>query len=204
MTDDPPAATPGPVVPGPPRGMLASGARLGAAAWWCDQVFAVAGAWVPTTDEASVRVHLAELSRVVGEHGLALRCHLPRPSGVEPEAWVVAPSPGASALVSALEDADGALTRLAGLHRAVVPRLLVRWRIDARAAGVADRGVARTLGHAHTDVLELWHEGVGLLDVLEAADADGARTALTWAGALEVDLATGGGVIPEAPTTPPM
>lgn len=204
MTDDPPPAAPGPVVPGAPRGMLALGARLGAGAWWCDQVFAVAGAWVPTTDEAAVRVHLAELSRVVGDHGLALRRHLPRPSGVDPEAWVVAPSAGASALVSALGDAEGALSRLAGLHRVVVPGLLGRWRADGGGAAMADRGVARTLGHAHTDLLGLWHDGCALLDVLVAGDPDAARTALTWAVTLEVDLAAGGGTVPEVPTAPPM
>ncbi len=206
MTADPPPASPGPIVPGPPRGMLALGARLGAGAWWCDQVFAVAGGWVPTTDEAAVRVHLAELSRVAGDHAVALRRHLPRPSGVDPEGWVVAPTDGASDLVTALTgpDAEGAVARLAALHRVIVPRLLATWRADAAGAGVAERGVARTLGHAHADLSELWHDGTGLLDALLLADPQAAATPLTWATEREVDLAAGGGTLPATPDQPPM
>lgn len=206
MTADPPPALPGPVVPGPPRGMLALGARLGAGAWWCERVFTVAGDWVPTTDEAAVRVHLAELSRVAGDHALALRRHLPRPTDVDPEGWVVPPTPGASGLVTALgrAGAEATVGRLAVLHRVVVPRLLATWRSDAAGAGVADRGVARTLRHAHADLTELWQEGSGLLDALLLADPPAAAVPLAWAVELEIDLAAGGGAVPDPPSHLPM
>lgn len=47
-------AVPGPVAAPGPGTMLALGAHLGAEVWWCDQVFSLAGAWVPTTAEVTV------------------------------------------------------------------------------------------------------------------------------------------------------
>ncbi len=203
MPADPPPAVTGPLPPGPPRSALALGAALGAGAWWCDQVFAVAGGWVPTTPEAAARSHLAELSRVVGDHGVALRRHLPRPTGTDPEAWVVAPSAGADAVVTALAGLETTPSRLAGLHRALVPRLLVAWDVHRRDPSPADRGVARTVGHAHHDLLALWHEGEGLLQAATDADPRTAGGVRASVAAVEDALTAAGGLVGPSPQAPP-
>jgi hypothetical protein len=161
---------------------------------------------VPTTDEAAVRVHLAELSRVAGDHALALRRHLPRPTGVDPGAWVVAPSDGAASLVERLggPGTDRSAVRLCVLHRVVVPRLVATWDADGRDAGVADRGVARTLAHAASDLADLGRDGTRLLDALLRDEPPAGRAALTWAVELEVGLVEGGGALPSAPSELPM
>lgn len=179
------------------------GAALGAGAWWCDQVFAVAGGWVPTTPEAAARVHLAELSRVVGDHGVALRRHLPRPTGTDPEAWVVPPSPAAGEAVASLARLDDTPARLAGLHRALVPRLLVLWDAHRRDPAPADRGVARTLGHAHHDLAALWHDGEALLEAAIDADRDLGAALAGAVTVVEGPIARGGGLVGAPPTAPP-
>lgn len=199
MPAEPPSASPGPRRPEPPRTMLALGAALGAGAWWCDQVFAVAGGWVPDAPEASVRGHLAELSRVVGEHGVALRRHLPRPTGTDPESWVTPPSDASTGVVGLLGGLDGSPARLAGLHRVVVPRLLVAWDRHRRHAGPADRGVARMLGHAHHDLVGLWHEGEGLLQTLVDDDPSALRALHGAARSVEDALVSAGGLVGPTP-----
>ncbi|WCO66513.1 hypothetical protein PO878_18610 [Iamia majanohamensis] len=203
MPADPPAVTPGPVPPGPPRDALALGAALGAGAWWCDQVFAVAGGWVPTTPEAAARIHLAELSRVVGDHGVALRRHLPRPTGTDPEAWVAPPSAGAEEAVAALAGLEATPARLAGLHRGLVPRLLVLWDAHRRDPSPADRGVARTVGHAHHDLAALWHDGEALLEAALDADPDLGAALAGAVTAVEGPTARGGGLVGPPPAAPP-
>lgn len=183
--------------------MLALGAALGAGTWWCDQVFAVAGRWVADTPEAAVRGHLAELSRVVGDHGVALRRHLPRPTGTDPESWVAPPSEASDDVVGLLAGLVGSPARLAGLHRAVVPRLLVVWDGQRRTTVPGDRGVARTVGHAHHDLVDLWHQGEALLQALVVADPAIVADVHAAAGAVEGAMVTAGGLIGPTPAGPP-
>lgn len=203
MPADPPPAVTGPTPLGPPRSTLALGAALGAGAWWCDQIFATAGGWVPSTPEAAVRAHLAELSRVVGDHGVALRRHLPRPTGTDPEMWVRPPTAPSEAVVALLVGLEATPERLAGLHRAVVPRLLVAWDLHRRNPGPSDRGPARTVGHAHHDLLALWHEGEGLLQATTDADPGAAEAADRAGAAVRSALIDAGGLAGPPPDAPP-
>lgn len=179
--------------------MLGLGAALGADVWWLEQVFARAGAWVEDTPEAAIRIHLAELSRVAGDHARALRAMLPRPAPVDPAAWVTPPSDGAEDVVATLAGAGTAEERLAGLHRVLLPRLLAGW---AAPLGPSAAGVARTVRHARTDLAELRDEGEALLHALlggpEAVDRAHAA-----ARRLEVTLVASGGLRPPAPAVPP-
>ena len=203
MPADPTPSSPGPALAAAPRSMLALGAALGAGAWWCDQAFTVAGGWVADTPEAAVRGHLAELSRVLGDHGVALRRHLPRPTGTDPEAWVAPPSEAAGDVVGLLVGLEGSPARLAGLHRVLVPRLLVTWDAQRRTTVPADRGVARTVGHAHHDLVELWHEGEALLQALVAADPPVVDDVHRASGAVEGALVAAGGLVGPTPAGPP-
>ncbi len=183
--------------------MLALGAVLGAGAWWCDQVFRVAGGWVPSTPEAAARAHLAELSRVVGDHGVVLRRHLPRPTGTDPETWVAPPFPTSSDVAGLLAALDTSPARLAGLHRALVPRLLVAWNTLRHDPSPTHRGVARTVGHAHHDLVGLWHEGEAILQTSIDADPEAAEAVLGASGAVEAALVGSGGLIGPTPPAPP-
>jgi hypothetical protein len=180
--------------------MLELGAALGADVWWLEQLFAVAGAWVPATAEAGVRAHLAELSRVAGDHAAALRSLLPRPAPVDPARWVQAPGPAAEPLVAQLSGLVGSGSRLAAAHRVLVTRLLVAW---AAPAGPSAAGPARALRHARTDLAELRDAGEALLHGLLAADPAQVQAAAAAVGAVESALVAGGGLHPPTPSAPP-
>lgn len=195
---DPPPPVPGPVLAAGPATMLELGAALGADVWWCEQLFAVAGGWVATTPEAAVRVHLAELSRVAGDHAQALRGLLPRPAPVDPAAWIAPPTPTAGEVLVA--GGDTSATRLAVVHRVLLAHLLAAW---ARPPGASAAGVARALRHARTDLVELRDEGEALLQALMAGDERHLGEAHGAARAAEAVLVSGGGLRPSPPAAPP-
>lgn len=201
MAADPLPTVPGPDVPAGPATMLELGAALGADVWWLDRIFALTGGWVPTTPEAGVRTHLAELSRVAGDHGLALRALLPRPAPVDPAAWVVEPSPAASVIVAEMEASQASAPRLSVVHRVLLPRLLGPW---ARTTGPSSVGVARALRHARTDLAELRDEGEVLLQALMAADERNVGDAHSAALRVEGLLVARGGMHPPPPSSPPI
>jgi hypothetical protein len=200
MAADPPPPVPGPVVPGGPASMLELGAALGADVWWLEQLFATAGGWVPTTPEAGVRTHLAELSRVAGDHAVALRSLLPRPAPVDPAAWV-SPPHAAPDVVAALAGQEISAVRLAVVHRVLVTRLVVAW---AAPLGPSAVGAARALRHARTDLAELRDTGEALLHALLAATPDHVTAAADAVGATESALVAAGGLRPPPPDAPPV
>jgi len=196
------AADPLPLVPGPevaagPTTMLELGAALGADVWWLERIFVAAGSWVPETAETGVRGHLAELSRVAGDHAQALRALLPRPATVDPGAWVAPPSPGAADLLASLPPPT-AVAALAMLHRVVVPRLLAGW---AAPLGPSAAGVARAVRHARIDLAELREQGEALLLAL-LVDAPSVAAAHAATLMLEEEVVATG-MRPPAPDTPP-
>lgn len=201
MAADPPPPVPGPVVPGGPASMLELGAALGADVWWLEQLFATAGGWVPTTPEAGVRTHLAELSRVAGDHAGALRGLLPRPAPVDPAAWVGPPAPAAPDVVAAVAGSDGSAVRLAVLHRVLVTRLVVAWGAPLGPSAV---GATRALRHARTDLAELRDTGEALLHALLAATPELVTAVAEAVGTTESALVAAGGLRPPPPDAPPI
>ena len=202
MAADPAPPEAGPTPVAVPRGAVEVGAALGGGVWWAERVFEVAGGWAPTAAEAAVRVHLAELSRVVGEHAVALRRHLPRPTGVDPDTWVRGRA-GADDVVAAIAAPTGSPERLAGLHRALLPRLVVAWTAHRDGAALADRGIARSLGHAVADLSAAGVDGEALLQALIGTDPSLARSAATAAGEVEAALVVTGGLLPDPPVRMP-
>ncbi len=196
MVAEPPPSAPGPRPAPAPVGMRAVGSHLGAWVWWCESLFSLTGSWVPSIGEAPARGHVAELSRVVGEAGAALEAHLPRPAPVDPREWVVPSSPVAPDVLRAL-DVEATLERLAGVHRVLVPRLLVAWSgLAATSAAGEERALRRALRHAHDDLAELWRDGEALLHAHLAVTDDGALRAGRHVGAIEELLVRAGGVVP--------
>ncbi len=181
--------------------MLELGASLGADVWWLEQLFAVAGGWVETTPEAGVRIHLAELSRVAGDHARALRGLLPRPAPVDPTAWIAPPAAAATALVTDVAGVTGSADRLAVAHRVLVTRLVVAWSAPTGPSAV---GVARPVRHARTDLAELRDGGEALLHALLAADPDRVTSVTAEVGRVEAALVALGGLHPAPPPAPPV
>ncbi|HYI60718.1 MAG TPA: hypothetical protein VEW93_02820 [Acidimicrobiales bacterium] len=200
MVADPPPSSPGPRPAPAPVGAVATSAHLGASLWWCEELFAVVGAWVPSVPEAPARAHLAELSRVLGEVADQLAAHLARPSPIEARAWVVAPSAAAPRVVEALAAPEATLDRLAGVHRVLVPRLLVAWAaLVAEPGEGTGRALVRAVRRARGDVGELGEEGEALVQAHVAVADDGARRAGHHVGVVEGALVAAGGLVPVGP-----
>lgn len=176
--------------------MLALGAHLGAEVWWCERIFALTGGWVPTTAEVGVRLHLAEVSRVAGEHARTLRGHLPRPAPVDPADWVRPPTERAVALVADLEPTTAAAERLAVVHRVLLTWLLSAWD---RPRPATSAGPTRVIGHARGDLGELRREGEALLEALLVADPTTVRGVHEVTGRCEATLVAAGGIHPPEP-----
>ncbi len=159
------------------------------------RLFEVAGEWAgsPTALDPAVRVHLDEVSIRCAEHAELWAERLPVLDGVDPELLSRPPSATVDRAFEALATEGQGITRLSGLYRVMVPRLLVTYdRHLARANPATDGPVIRVLGRVSTDHLDTWRAGMGLLQAL-LADSERVDEALAADGRLEAILATAHG-----------
>lgn len=159
-------STPGVTVgPSPPQ-VVAVG-RLGALRWAELAVFAVAGSWVPSTDDAATRVVLAGVSRRAARRAAIIGDRLPTAGTLEASIVTVPASPDLLDVVADLERLDGAPARAAALGAVVLPGIA-----DALEAllqtfsPVADATSLRTLPPL---VTELRVDAADLLRCLDGA-----------------------------------
>jgi hypothetical protein len=168
---------------------LEESARLAGGHCWVEaRLFEIAGAWVPTVPEAAARLLLDRHSRHHAWRSRQWRDRLPVLADVERDALCVAPEPAWERALERLAAADDTVGRLAGLYRAVVPRLATRYREHAARAGeVSDGASRRTLSIVSADLAGDWQEGEALLENL-ICDPDRAGAAAGAAGAVEAEL----------------
>ena len=176
-----PAAPGLPLTLGPPR------------RWWGSTAgsrtpcYSLLGQWVTDMPVAAVQIHLDAQSLRHAWHADLWADRLPVLSGVDP-AGLTVPSPSSAALFAALDGvapgtdlpgstwppADeeslarpGALPRLAGLYRVVLPRLVTSYERHLRVVSpVTDAPVARALRLVLNDEIEDWHAGERLVQRL--------------------------------------
>ncbi len=165
----------------------ATAALVGEYRWIETALYAVIGGWVADLPLAGVQVHLDAQSMRHAWHAELFADRLPVRSGVDPDA-LTRPSPVTAALLGALDGtgpagdvpdppgvaADhgpasrpGALPRLAGLYRVVLPRLVTTYTRHLRVAStVADAPLRRALTLVLRDETEDWLAGERLVQRL--------------------------------------
>ena len=171
--DDRPFPLPGVSLPLDATAPLVGGYR-----WIESALHATLGGWVVDVPLAGVQVHLDAQSMRHAWHAELFADRLPVRAGVDPDALTV-PPPAAGALLAALDgtgptDAEdgsgarpGALPRLAGLYRVVLPRLVTTYtRHLAVVATVADAPLRRALRLVLRDEVEDWLAGERLVQRL--------------------------------------
>lgn len=162
-------------------------ALIGEYRWIETTLYATLGAWVSDLPLAGVQVLLDAQSMRHAWHAELFADRLPVRAGADPDA-LTGPSPAAGALLAALDGIEvpevgpgsswppadrvpaprpGALPRLAGLYRVVLPRLVTTYtRHLAVAAPVADGPLRRALRLVLRDEIEDWLAGERLVQRL--------------------------------------
>jgi len=180
VPDEPGAAAPLP--------LGASAALLGGYRWIEHVLYGLLGSWVTTMPLPAVQVFLDGQSARHAWHAQLFAERLPVLAGADPDGLTRAPEP-AGAVLAALAGHDvpstgageagssagplGALPRLAGLYRVVLPRLVVTYgRHLAAASPVTDGPVIRALRLVLADEVEDWHAGERLVQRLVARPHD--------------------------------
>ncbi len=171
----------------------ATAALVGEYRWIENALYAALGAWVREMPSAAVQVHLDAQSMRHAWHAELWADRLPVLAGVDPDRLTMPSAPTAALFAALGGDAPpregpgsswpladdgtsgrpGALPRLAGLYRVVLPRLVVSYRLHLGAANsVTDGPLRRALQLVLNDEMEDWHAGEGLVQRLVARPRD--------------------------------
>jgi hypothetical protein len=194
----PPPDSPGSVAVSAPIGTApmsldASAALVGEYRWIEHALYRLLGEWVDDMPIAAVQVHLDAQSMRHAWHAELWADRLPVLAGADPDGWT-APSAPTTALFAALsgepppapgtgspwpaggEEAmghPGALPRLAGLYRVVLPRLVTTYERHLRVvSSMTDAPVARALRLVLNDEVEDWHAGERMVERLVSRPHD--------------------------------
>lgn len=191
-----PAASPHPSVTRPSDLTLATAARaVGHLRWWQVQLFEVLGGWVPSTPEADVKLHWASSSRQHGWHSELWAARLPELADLAVDRVTRPPDDAAGLAVEAVAAATTTLERLVGIHRVVVPHLLVAaGRLEAAASPVAESSLLRTLRLVTEDLVADRRVGDAAV-VSRLADEDAVARAAAHQRSVEALLVAGGGIL---------
>ena len=162
-------------------------ALVGEYRWIEMALFRILGEWVVDMPLAAVKVHLDAQSMRHAWHADLWADRLPVLDRVDPDGLTVPSAPAAALFAALVGDplptdgpggswsvADdegpgrpGALPRLAGLYRVVLPRLVTTYERHLSAVGgVADAPVARALRLVLNDEIEEWRAGERLVERL--------------------------------------
>lgn len=172
----------------------ATARRAGAARWLDARLFEILGGWTASVPEPEVKIALAAQAAHHGWHATLWDDRLPTLHGVDPATWI-APAPAVEPAVAALAEATGTVERLAGVHRALLPRLIAAHASHLEAASpVADGPTIRTLRLVLQDERDDREAGERLLLRLLATRADVERAAAAQV-AVEALLAGAGSVV---------
>ncbi len=196
-TDPAPPAAPADCRPPPLRALRpppachwpsgATAALVGEYRWIENALYSLLGQWVTDMPVAAVQIHLDAQSLRHAWHADLWADRLPVLSGVDPagltvpspRAWPSSPPwtgwprartcpdrPGHRPMRSP-SGRPGALPRLAGLYRVVLPRLVTSYERHLRAVSpVTDAPVARALRLVLNDEIDDWHAGERLVQRL--------------------------------------
>jgi len=148
-------------------------ALVGEYRWIESTLYAMTGRWVVDMPVASAQVLLDSQSMHHAWHAELWAERLPVVAGLDPDA-LTRPSAAVAAVFEVLGDPGvGALPRLAGLYRVVIPRLVTTYtRHLGLLATVADRPVRRALDLVLRDTVDDWLAGEELVQRLVDRPAD--------------------------------
>jgi hypothetical protein len=189
-----------------------TGRLVGGYAWVELRLFEVVGSWVPLVRDPEATAHLAAQSRHHAAHAETWLGHRPVVAGRDADDLVAPPTAGADLAIAALasgstapgpggngdgdrDESGASIDRLAGLYRAVLPRLVASYatHLDAVSA-IADPALRRSLRQVAAETVDDWAHGERVLQGLLASPDDVTRAGLAQAQ-VESALVAGGGLV---------
>lgn len=163
---------------------------VGAYVWVERRLFEVLGGFVATEPVPAAALFFDARAQHHDWHATLLAEQLPLLPGIGHDTLAVPPNAGVAAALDGLAGTTDAMARLAGLGRAVLPRLLHGYRAHlAGTAPVADAPLARVLGLVVHDEADAVRGAEALLERLGAADPAGLAAATDGLAGLEERLA---------------
>lgn len=178
-----------------------SARRVGGYRWLESRLFELLGSWVPDVDDPVAKAMVATHACQHARHAESWHELLPTAGGMTPESLTQPPSEGAAAATAALaqpEPTEATVTRLVGVYRVLLPRMVVAYSAHLRlASAVCDGPVIRVLQLVVREETEEWARGEAAVQALLGAE-DQLRSAALHQGPLEWTLVSAGGVtVPE-------
>lgn len=156
--------------------------RFGAYRWVEQRLFELTGTWAAEATPPEARIHLDVVSGQHGWHAGLWTDRLPVLDGADHDALTRPRGPAMGPLLDELARQPDTASRLAGLYRVVVPRLLVTYdRHLGRATAAADAPAVRALRLVRRDEVEAWQAGEALLEQLLVRPEDAASAAAVQA-----------------------
>lgn len=147
--------------------------RSGSACWLAGRLFEIMGAWVGEVDEPPARVLLDAHSAQHAWHARLWAERLPVLADLERADLIRPPGRRCRRAFEVLATTDGAVARVAGLYRVVIPRLIVQYRsYQAQSSPATDGPVRRVLRLVQADLAEQWIEGEEILQGLLSSAGD--------------------------------
>jgi len=171
---------------------------VGSYVWVEGRLFEILGHFA-ATDPAPVAVlYFDATAGGCAGRAAAMGGLLPLIPGAGPDAVVVAPGDEAAGALDDLAGRPGTLSRLAGVVRVVLPRMVAGYQAHlARTVAVADANLARVLRTAVHEHLDALSQGEALLQRLGADDPAGLEEATAGLASLDDALArVGTGFVP--------
>lgn len=163
-------------------------ALLGGYRWLEERLFGLTGLWATDDPWPAAQLLFDDLSAQHAWHAEIWTARLPVLDSIDPEVLDRPPSAEVAATLDRLEAAGRAaaggpgevpegvvltVTRLAGLARVVLPRLVVTYRRHLeRTVAVTDRPVARALRLVLADERAAWEEAETMLEHLGGGPAE--------------------------------
>jgi hypothetical protein len=160
--------------------------RIGHHRWMELRLFETMGAWMSSTPNPAVQLHLASESRIHAWHAQLWADLLPSLPHLDPAELTTPPHPTLAELFEALNEdggADPAVTdptveRLVGAYRVLLPRSVTRYAAHLEATSpVTDGPVIRALELVLADDRAAWQRGERLVQSLVVTDAEIERAA---------------------------
>ncbi len=156
-----------------PLTLTAAARIIGGYVWLEERLFELLGAWVPSTPEPDVKLHLAVASHHHAWHASLWRDRLPELREIDGESFVTPPGPGLEALVALAPSAATSTERLVGLYRVLLPHQMAAYRGHLeRASAITDGPTIRALTLVLADNREDRAEGERLVRSLPDPDSE--------------------------------